>query len=483
MFPPGTPTSFDLAERRVPAALVDAGLGGAAPMPYWLDRADRPEAGPRLAGSVRADLAVVGAGYTGLWTALMAKERDPDRRVVVLEGGRIGWAASGRNGGFCEFSLTHGDANGARHLPRETGRLAELGRRNLAEIGESVARHGIDCDYSPVGTLTVATEEHQVAWLAEDSAGDPASEFLDGPAVRAEVASELFLAGVRDRTGTVLVHPSKLAWGLAAACRAAGVEIFENTPVRALADHGADMVLRADGGAVRAPRVALATNAFPSLLRRHRLHTVPVYDYALMTEPLTDAQLAAIGWAGGEGIADLNNRFHYLRPTVDAAGGRRILIGGYDAVYHYGRSLRGGHDQNPATFRRLAAHFYALFPQLEEVRFSHRWGGAIDTCSRFFSFFDASHAGKVAYCAGFTGLGVGASRFGANVMLDLLSGERTELTDLELVRRKPLPFPPEPAAWLGVRATTAALVRADRNGGRRGPLLKALDAVGMGFDS
>ena len=222
---------------------------------------------------------------------------------------------------------------------------------------------------------------------------------------------------------------------------------------------------------------------FPSLLPRTRLHTVPVYDYALMTEPLTDSQLAAVGWHNRQGLSDLNNRFHYYRLTTDDAGRPRILFGGYDAVYHYGRAVRPEYDQRPETFARLAAHFRATFPQLDGIGFSHAWGGAVDTCSRFFSFFDTAHHGRVASAAGFTGLGVGATRFGANVLLDLLSGEETERTGLEMVRKKPLPFPPEPAAWLGIKVTTAAMVRADRRQGRRGPWLKVLDSVGMGFDS
>ena len=144
---------------------------------------------------------------------------------------------------------------------------------------------------------------------------------------------------------------------------------------------------------------------------------------------------------------------------------------------------RVGLDADEAVFRRLAAHFLGTFPQLEGIRFSHAWGGAIDTCSRFFAFFDVSHGGRVAYCAGFTGLGVGATRFGARVMLDLLDGADTELTRLAMVRRKPIPFPPEPAAWVGVRLMVAALARADRRGGRRGPFLRLMDALGMGFDS
>ncbi|CEA09552.1 Gamma-glutamylputrescine oxidoreductase [Arthrobacter saudimassiliensis] len=479
-------TSYDLAERGLSPQRTARSLEGASAEPYWLDDPDRPDPLPALAGDAAADLAVVGGGYAGLWTALMAKERDPGRRVILLEGRRVAWAASGRNGGFCEASLTHGDANGLKHLPGEAELLNRMGLENLDEIAKTVARYGIDCGFERTGTISVATEPHQVQWLEDEAraaGGDPDVVFLDRDAVRSELDSPLYLAGLWDRRHAALLHPARLAWGLQRACLAAGVEIHEHTPVRALAEDGDRVRLAVDGGTVTAARVALATNAFPSLLKRTRLYTVPVYDYALMTEPLTDGQLADLGWRNRQGISDLNNRFHYYRPTTDRDGRTRILFGGYDAVYHYGRSLKPGHDQRRETFERLSAHFAATFPQLGDVRFSHAWGGAIDTCSRFFSFFSTACGGKVAYSAGYTGLGVGATRFGANVMLDLLSGESTERTRLEMVRRKPIPFPPEPLAWAGVRLTTAAMIRADRRQGRRGPLLKVLDAVGMGFDS
>ncbi|MCC9195418.1 FAD-dependent oxidoreductase [Arthrobacter sp. zg-Y820] len=477
------PTVYDLAERRHPPHRVAGALAGAAALPYWLDDPDRPAELPALQAGTDTDLAVVGGGYTGLWTALMAKERDPGRRVLLLEGRRIGWAASGRNGGFCEASLTHGKANGEKHLPGEAHRLEQLGRENLHELAETVKRYGIDCGFEWTGSLSVATEAHQVAELAEEAADDPGLVFLDGEAVRKEVDSPLYLAGLWDRESTALLNPARLAWGLARACREAGVVICENTPVRALHPDGNRIRLTTDGGTVTARHAALGTNAFPSLLRRTRLHTVPVYDYALMTEPLSDGQLAAVGWHNRQGLSDLNNRFHYYRLTTDASGRPRILFGGYDAVYHYGRTLRPDYDQRRETFDRLAAHFRATFPQLDGLAFSHAWGGAVDTCSRFFPFFETAHQSAVAYTAGFTGLGVGATRFAANVLLDLLSGTQTERTRLEMVRKKPLPFPPEPAAWLGIKATTAAMVRADRRQGRRGPWLKALDYAGMGFDS
>ncbi|MGW9402668.1 NAD(P)/FAD-dependent oxidoreductase [Arthrobacter sp. NPDC055585] len=477
-------TVYDLAESQYGRPRAAKALAGAAREPYWLDDPERPEALPALAGDTEADLAVVGGGYTGLWTALMAKERDPNRRVVLLEASRVAWAASGRNGGFCEASLTHGEANGQKHLPDETEQLDRLGRENLREIAETVKRYGIDCGFELTGSLSVATEEHQVDWLAEEAAADnPDLVFLDREAVRKEVDSPLYLAGLWDRTSTALLNPARLAWGLQRAALAAGVEIYENTPVRDLQNAGRKVRVLTGGGTVTAARVALATNVFPSLLKRTRLFTVPVYDYALMTEPLTPQQLSEIGWHNRQGLSDLNNRFHYYRLTTDRDGAARILFGGYDAVYNYGRSMKPEYEHRQATYERLAAHFAATFPQLADIRFSHAWGGAIDTCSRFFAFFSTAHGGKVAYSAGYTGLGVGATRFGANVMLDLLSGEKTERTELQMVKRKPIPFPPEPVAWLGVKITTAAMVRADRRQGRRGPWLKAMDAVGMGFDS
>jgi glycine/D-amino acid oxidase-like deaminating enzyme len=232
-------------------------------------------------------------------------------------------------------------------------------------------------------------------------------------------------------------------------------------------------------GEVLTPKVALATNAFPSLLRRVRSFIVPVYDYALMTEPLSDSQLSAIGWENRQGVGDSANHFHYYRLSAD----NRILWGGYDAVYHFGSKISSRLDQRPETFDKLAGHFFETFPQLEGLRFTHKWGGVIDTCSRFCAFFGTAHGGAVAYAAGYTGLGVGATRFGADVMLDLLSGEATERTELRMVRSKPVPFPPEPARWFGITVTSNALARADSNGGRRNLWLRTLDRLGMGFDS
>jgi glycine/D-amino acid oxidase-like deaminating enzyme len=206
---------------------------------------------------------------------------------------------------------------------------------------------------------------------------------------------------------------------------------------------------------------------------------VPVYDYVLMTEPLTAAQLAGIGWRHRQGAADAGNQFHYYRLTAD----NRILWGGYDAVYYNGGRITAAQDQRPGTFALLASQFFTTFPQLADIRFSHAWGGVIDTCARFCAFYGTAHRGRLAYAAGYTGLGVGASRFGANVMLDLLAGQPSELTDLSMVRSKPLPFPPEPVRSAVIQLTRASLARADRNDGRRDLWLRTLDRLGLGFDS
>jgi glycine/D-amino acid oxidase-like deaminating enzyme len=224
--------------------------------------------------------------------------------------------------------------------------------------------------------------------------------------------------------------------------------------------------------------VVLATNAFPPLLRRLRRTTVPVYDYVLMSEPLSDERLASVGWAGREGIGDAANLFHYYRLTRD----NRILWGGYDAVYHYGSRIDPRLEQRD-THELLAQHFFATFPQLEGLRFTHRWAGVIDTCTRFTAFYGTACAGRVGYALGYTGLGVAATRFAADVLLDLLEGRDTDRTRLRMVRERPLPFPPEPVRYAGVQLTRRSMIRADANGGRRNLWLRGLDRLGLGFDS
>ena len=442
----------------------------------WLDM-PRPQYA-ELSGSVTADLLVVGAGYTGLWTALHAAQRNPDQRIVLVDAERVGWAASGRNGGFVDASLTHGLANGKSRWPKEIEKLETMGRDNLDGMQADIQRLGLDVDWQRTGMLSAATEPHQVAWL-EEAAHDGEGQFLALREVRDEVASPTYLAGLFIPDTLAIVHPAKLALELARACEEAGVRIFERTNVTSMDTSGATIRFQAGNGIIITGHAVLATNVFPSLIVRNRLQTVPVYDYVLATEPLTDAQLDRIGWANRQGIGDCANQFHYYRLTTD----NRIVWGGYDAVYHFGRKVDPAYENRPATYRRLAQHFFITFPQLDDVRFSHRWAGAIDTSTRFCAHWGLASAGRVAYVNGFTGLGVGAARFAADVCLDLLDGRPTERTELEMVRKRPMPFPPEPLASIGIQATRWSLDRADHSAGRRNLLLRTLDALGLGFDS
>ena len=458
-------------------------LRDSAPAVFWLDDADAPAPAAALTRPTDCDLAVVGAGFTGLWTALLAKQRQPSQDVVVVEARRTGHAASGRNGGFCDASLTHGFANGLSRFPDELDHLDRLGLENLDAIEATVREHGIDCDLERTGVLDVATEPWQVEELAAIAEPMRARgydvEILDAAATRARLASPTFVGGLEVRGRTAIVNPARLAWGLRRLCLDVGVRLFEDMSITGLwaEPHRIRLISAASG--VSARSVVLATNADRALLRRVRPFILPVYDYVLVTEPLNASQLASIGWSGRQGVSDSGNQFHYSRLTADS----RILWGGYDAIYHFGNRVDDRFDQRPETFDMLARQFFNTFPQLEGVRFTHRWGGAIDTCSRFCAFWGTAHGGRVAYVAGYTGLGVGASRFGAQVALDLLEGRPTERTALRMVRTRPLPFPPEPIRSGVVQLTRWSLDRADRNEGRRNLWLRALDRAGLGFDS
>ena len=463
-----------------PTAAHRAAYADAVARSYWLDTLPERTDHPPLGEVLDADLCIVGGGYTGLWAALYAKELEPAREVVLLEASRCGDGASGRNGGFLQSSLTHGTRNGLTQYPHEIVELERLGFENFHDLIADLQALGIDAELERAGDLVVALEPRELAVL--DDEADLLSRFgyqverLDGEQVRAQITSKKFIGALWTRSGSALVNPGRLADGLRAAAVRAGVRIHERTPVRRLHHTGPGVSAITDHGVVNAGGALIATSAYPPLVRTIRRYVAPVYDYALVSEPVDPA---AVGWRAGQGLSDMGNQFHYARVTADG----RILWGGYDAVYRYGGPVGAELDDHEPTFARLSQHFFTVFPQLHGVRFTHRWGGASDTCSRVSGFFGRTHGGRAAYALGYTGLGVGATRFGARVMLDLLSGQRTELTELEMVRSKPLPFPPEPFAYLGVQATRWSLDRADRRSGRRNLLLRGLDAIGMGYDS
>jgi glycine/D-amino acid oxidase-like deaminating enzyme len=466
---------------------VSVGISGgsmlqdAAPRPVWWDGRDLGPISEPLAGSVDADLVVVGAGFTGLWAAVEALRAEPGRRVVVLEGGQLAQGASGRNGGFVSESLTHGLAHGQATWPAELADLLRLGAENVADIARFVAQEDIAADLRLVGKTMMATREHEVAALLAahelNQRHGQESVLLDATQARADVGSPTYLAGLRLPAGG-LVDPVALLLGLRDAALRRGAILHEHSRVSALRRDGGRVVVETEQGRVSARDVLLATNASPPLLRRIRNYVLPVWDHVLATAPLTGAQLDEIGWRERQGLTDAGNQFHYYRLTAD----NRLLWGGYDAVYYFGNDTSAKREQRDASHELLARHLFETFPQLRGTPITHRWAGVIDTTSRFTPVFGTALGGRVAYSVGYTGLGLASSRFGARVGLDLLAGEETERTALSMVRRPPVPFPPEPLRWLSVSLARRALANEDERG-RRGLLLRTMDRFGVGFNS
>ncbi len=455
---------------------------------YWLrDAAPAGSADPPLAPAehLDVDVAIVGAGFTGLWTAIALTDTDPSLRIVVLEAETVAFGASGRNGGFCEASLTHGLANGIKHFPDELPILEREGIDNLQALIAFTREHGIECDLEETGTLSLADQPYQAeefqAWVDEAAEHGEHLEFLDRDAARAEVHSPLWHAGLYRPPGRdILLDPAKLCRGLARVVRERGVTVHEHTRVTGLERRaGGVTVTTADDATVRADQVVIATSAYSGWLRRLSPLFVPVYDYALVSEPLTGTQRAAIGWERRQGLSDANNQFHYFRLTAD----ERILWGGYDAIHHFGSRVEPELDDRPQTFERLEAQFFRAFPQLDGLAFPYRWGGAIDTTSRFTVTFGQTMGGRVTYALGYTGLGVGASRWTGGVVRDFILRPDEDRLRLRIVTSPPVPFPPEPLRSFTVDTVRRELDRADRNEGRRGVLLRTLDALGIGFDS
>jgi glycine/D-amino acid oxidase-like deaminating enzyme len=467
------------AMRRTPSDPVQP-----MPVSYWL-RGETPPADPPLRADARADLLVIGAGFTGLWTALALTETDPSLHVIVVEAETVSFGASGRNGGFCEASLTHGLANGIRHFPDEVERLEAEGIENLRGLIDFTREHGIDCDLEENGTLALADQAYQVdafkAWVDEAADHGEHVEFMDRATVQAEIHSPIWQAGLYRPPGNdALLDPAKLCRGLARVARERGVRIHEHTRVTGLERVAGGVVATTSGGArIRADQVVVATSAYSGWLRRLEPLFVPVYDYVLVSEPLTPDERAAIGWARRQGLSDANNQFHYFRLTADD----RILWGGYDAIHYFGSRVGPELDRRPATFEKLEAQFFRAFPQLEGLRFPYRWGGAIDTTTRFTVTFGQTMGGRVTYALGYTGLGVGASRWAGGVVRDFILRPEEDRLRLRIVDSPPIPFPPEPLRSLAVNVVRHELDRADREEGRRSVLLRTLDALGIGFDS
>jgi glycine/D-amino acid oxidase-like deaminating enzyme len=462
-------------------------LKDAAVRPVWYDPEIMPEPLLPLAADEKCELLIVGGGFTGLWAAMQAKERKPDVDIILIEQTFVGDGASGRNGGFLSPTLAHTETNTEYRFADEAERLEELGHQNIKEFLETLDRYNIDACYEKTGVLHVALDpesaERLHAEYQEASAKGNDVVWFDKDAVRDQVNSPTFFAGLLEHDGQGgVIDPARLCWGLKdVLVNQLGVRIFENTKLLRVEPLGKKAMRAAcDGGVIESDKVLLATNAYTSTIGRIRRSVLPVWDYQIATEPLTDEQLERIAWGktSRHALSDYANMFHYFRLTKD----NRITWGGGGAVrYYFNNGIGNKYMDVAARYEQLAKEFFRMFPQLDDVKFSNKWGGIIATSTRFCMVPGVAYDGRLAWSVGYTGHGVGATRFGARIGIELLGYEPTDVIKMQFVTRKSLPWAPEPFRWFGVKFTQKALIKADQNGGKRGLWLKFLDMLGLGF--
>lgn len=434
---------------------------GYADRSFWLG-ASHYEESPPLEGTRTADVAIVGAGFTGLATAHFLRQLEPSLDVAVLESEVVGFGASGRNGGFSMtlFGLTLGVT--ARIFGRERAAAAHHYMEEAVETLEGLVHElDIDCDYERPGFLRVATSPAYVKRIQEEielahRLGLEGIEWLDAEAVRAQVDSPTYLgAWWEPRCG--LVNPAKLARGLKAAVERSGVTVYERSRVEDIVREGAGHVLHTAGGRVRAERVVLATNAYSHLLPQIRRRQVPAFTHIVLTEPLTAEQLAPIGWSNRQGIETARNLVHYYRLTAD----NRLLMGGRDVSLAHGTDME--RDRNDVTFAGLEEDVRTTFPSLRGVRFSHRWGGPVSIPVQMVPALGRIGGdARMVYSLGCMGHGVSLTHLNGRTLAELVLERETERTAQWFVDRRMIPWPPEPLRTVASLAVRGGLRLQDR---------------------
>lgn len=450
---------------------------------WWRSLGGAPAPREPLPGPTAADVAIVGAGYTGLWTAYYLKRAQPSLRIVVLDAQRAGFGASGRNGGWLTGFFSGPPRAYERGGARAGGRasFASLQRtmfETVDEIAGVLEREGIDADFVKGGHLAVALDDAQAARLRErvgrmraQGIGEADVRELD----RVELAQRVRVAGARLATYSphaARVHPAKLLRGLAEAVERLGVIIYEGTPVREVRAGEA----RTPAGVVRARWVVRATEGYTASLRGLRRALVPMNSSMIVTEPLARGAWEEIGWGGSEVLGDAAHVFVYLQRTADG----RVAIGGRGVPYRFGSRTDGEGETARATIDSLRAKLASLFPALASVPIEHAWSGVLGVARDWCVSVDADHRSGLAWAGGYVGEGVAAANLAARTLRDGMLDLGGPLTELPWVARRPRRWEPEPLRWLAIRGVYSLYRHADRieaRSGRPSRLGRLVDAA------
>jgi len=431
----------------------------------WLREAladeDDPPAAPALAGDTDADVAIIGGGYTGLWTAYHLLGRDPALRVVVLEADICGGGPSGRNGGFVNSWWDEASAFVELFGSEAAAACLEESARSVHAIGAWCDDHGVDAHFRRAGMLTISTASAHDDRLIDDVAaarrlGDSEALLaLDASEVAAVCRSPRFRGGSLMRDGAT-VHPALLARGLRRVCLDRGAAIHEGTAVTGVRE-GPGGWLRAmtSGGEVRARHVVLAVNAWASGWRESRGRVLAWGSFMVRSEPIPDLIDRELGWTGGESIVDARFSVHYLHVTRDG----RIAIGAGGGRPGFGGRIGASFSDDVASARRAAHAFRWLFPQLREVRLTDAWGGPIDISPDHLPHVWSERGGRLHLVGGYSGNGVGPSHLVGRILASLALDADEPIARLAIVGRSRHRFPPEPMRYIGARIAREAMIR------------------------
>jgi glycine/D-amino acid oxidase-like deaminating enzyme len=413
---------------------------------------------PSLGGDLDCDIAIIGAGFTGLWTAYYLKREAPDARIVVLEKEIAGFGPSGRNGGWVQGGMAGTpSAYGLRNDPDGLARANAAADSSVDEIGAVVEREGIDCDFSKAGALAIATSEPQrQRLLAEVGSG----QSLLSPS---ETEGYVKVPGVRSSyfsPTAARVDPARLVRGLADSCERSGVSIFERTDAIEVAPGS----VRCPSGAVRAETVIRATEAFTTQAKAHSRQFLPLYSLMIATEPVPDSTWNEIGWRNGLLISDHHHLFFYAQRTRDG----RLAIGGRGSPYRLRTPIDDRNERNSSVMSRLQEAVAKAFPLLAEAEVTHHWGGPLAVPRDWSMSIEFDPATGTGWAGGYTGHGVAASNLSGRTMTDLVLRRETELTAMPWVGHRVRNWEPEPLRFLASRAIVALLERADNHEDRNG---------------